>query len=360
MTGRSVDRGVVRALTDGRLALATGLMLVVLLGLGLAPTIAREETRDWVAYQQASERLANGQPLYVFDLASPDDEYYLYPPATAAVWAWFGSPEALLVIKIAALALVGTLALVAVPGRDQVRTRLAVAIALVAVALVAPPDQHDLVLGNVMALYVGTVALSFALPGWVGAVPLGVVLSLALKPVVGPYLLWLLLRRRGDLARTAVVAIVVSAVVALAVGPGRYVEYLTALPRMSVLAQLPTGNVGLTTISLPVAIAGVVLAYLATILAARRLGMPRSAAIAIAAGLLAQPTIGFNYVGLLIPAAVILWSADRAAGFVAFVTVPLTAIVSPPLSAAILIGLSFAPVSDWLGVRERGPQGAPA
>src|SRR5690242_8776200 len=90
MTGRSVDRGVVRALTDGRLALATGLMLVVLLGLGLAPTIAREETRDWVAYQRAADRLSGNQPLYAFDPASPYDEPYLYPPATAAVWRWFG------------------------------------------------------------------------------------------------------------------------------------------------------------------------------------------------------------------------------------------------------------------------------
>jgi hypothetical protein len=265
----------------------------------------------------------------------------------------------LLVLKMAALALVGTLATIVLPGRHQLRTRLAVAAVLIVVAVIAPPDQHDLVLGNVMALYVGAVALSVAVPGWVGAAPLGLVLALALKPVIGPYLVWLLLRRAGDFARTAAVAVVVTAAVALVVGVGRYGEYLAALPRMSILAQLPTGNVGLTTISLPVAVAGVAVAYVVTFAGARRLVIARSAAVAIAAGLLAQPTIGFNYVGLLIPAAVTLWSADRVAGFIAFVTVPVAAIISPPFSAGIMIGLSFAPISDWLGISEPSPRRVP-
>ena len=44
-------------LTDGRLALVAGLALLAILTVGLAPTILREQTRDWIAYEQAAERL---------------------------------------------------------------------------------------------------------------------------------------------------------------------------------------------------------------------------------------------------------------------------------------------------------------
>src|SRR6476646_2863597 len=91
--------------TNGRLAFAAGLTILAILAIGLLPTILREQTRDWIAYEQAADRLANGEPLYVFELDNPDKEYYLYPPPTAAIWAAVGSPEGLLAIKV--LALVG-------------------------------------------------------------------------------------------------------------------------------------------------------------------------------------------------------------------------------------------------------------
>jgi hypothetical protein len=196
----------IRPLADGRLALLAGLTLVVILGIGLLPTLLREQTRDWIAYEQAAERLTAGQPLYVFTLATPDDEYYLYPPLTAAIWAAIGSPVGLFVLKLAALASVGALALVVEPAADR-RRRWAVAIGLAVAAIVAAPDLHDLILANVMAFYIGAVAVSLARPGWLGSSILGVVLAAALKPVIGPYLLWLALRRRGDFVRTGVVAV---------------------------------------------------------------------------------------------------------------------------------------------------------
>jgi hypothetical protein len=331
----------IRPLADGRLALLAGLTLVVILGIGLLPTLLREQTRDWIAYEQAAERLTAGQPLYVFTLATPDDEYYLYPPLTAAIWAAIGSPVGLFVLKLAALASVGALALVVEPAADR-RRRWAVAIGLAVAAIVAAPDLHDLILANVMAFYIGAVAVSLARPGWLGSSILGVVLAAALKPVIGPYLLWLALRRRGDFVRTGVVAVGVSALCAIVIGPGRYLEYLVALPKMSVLADLPTGNVGLSTISREVALVGVVIAYGMTVVAALRLDLRRAAAVAIAAGLLAQPAIGFNYAGLLLPAVIILWAGNRIAGFVASLTVPIVTVISPPIAAVIVIGLAFA------------------
>ena len=336
---------------DGRLAVVVGLSFVTILGIGLIPTVLREGTRDWIAYDQAANRLVSGEPLYVFTLPTPDDEYYLYPPPTAALWAVFRSPELLLALKLAALAAVGGMVAL-VPDLSR-RERIALGVILAGIALVALPDVHDLVLGNVMALFVGAVALSLARPGWLGSVPLGLVCAVALKPVIGPYLLWLFVCRRGDALRTVAAGLVASVVCAAIIGPGRYLEYLTALPRMTVLADLPTGNVGLTTISRELAVAGVVVAYVVTVVAAARLDLRRSAAVAVAAGLLAQPTIGFNYAGLLIPAVVVLWTGDRVAGLAACLVVPLTTIVSPPLAAVEIIVLAFSGLRDRLGAQRR-------
>jgi hypothetical protein len=351
--------GFGRATRDGRMAILVGLTVVGVLAIGLLPTILAEGTRDWIAYEQAAERLATGQPLYVFHLATPDDEYYLYPPLGAALWRFAGSPEALLVLKIAALTLCGTLAFVVAPTANRTRM-LIIGACLVVAALVAPSDIHDLVLANVMAFYVGAVALSLARPGWVGAIPLGLVCAAALKPVIGPYLVWLLIRRRADFGRVVAVGLVASVACAIAIGPQRYVEYLTALPQMSVLSDLPSGNSGLSRFSRELALVGLVVAYVAAATASLRLDPWRSAAVAVAAGLLAQPALGFNYAGLLLPSVVALWVADRPAGFVAIGLAPILAVVSPPLAAAFVIALAFRGELSRVVARSPGPTRAPA
>ena len=58
---------------------------------------------------------------------------------------------------------------------------------IVAGALLWPPNLHDLVLGNVMALYVGALSVVVARRGWLGAAPLGIVLALAAKPAILPF-----------------------------------------------------------------------------------------------------------------------------------------------------------------------------
>jgi hypothetical protein len=345
-------------LTDGRLALAAGLTLLAILAIGLLPTILREQTRDWIAYEQAAERLASGEPLYVFELANPDREYYLYPPPTAAIWAAAGSPEGLLAIKVIALICVAALMVVVAPSASR-WNRWVASGALAAAAVLAPSDLHDLILGNVMALYVGAVAISVARPGWLGSGVLGTVCAVALKPVIGPYLLWLAFRRPRDFVRTLAVGLAVSIGFAIVVGPGRYVEYLEALPRMSVLVGLPSGNVGLSAISPALALVGVAFAYLATIWAGLRLDPGRGAALAIAACLLAQPSIGFNYAGLLLPAVVMLWSADRLAGFVAILATPILAVVSPPVASIVVMTLAAVRLGERLGFVMSAPSATP-
>jgi hypothetical protein len=314
-----------------------GLILVGVLGIGLIPILLQETVRDWVAYEQAADRLRGGVPLYVFHLATPVDQYYLYPPAGAAVWALAGSPFSLAMLKILALGLVGTLALLVVDRSRPWWERVGVTAGFIAVAAIAPPDVHDLILGNVMVLYVGTISASVAVRGWRGAVPLGILLAIAAKPLVAPYLVWMVLRRRRDFGKVLATALAVSLATAFLIGFGRYEEYVRAIPQMGVIADSDWG-VGLGRVSTTAAIAGIVAAFAMTFVASRRLDVERSAAVAIVAGLIAQPTIGFNYFGLLIPAVVVLWARDRIAGAIAVVAVPLLT-VSVPLGAVVAVAV---------------------
>ena len=148
-----------------------GPLLLLIAGVLLAsalvalPVLLKETTRDWTAYEQAAGRLATGAPLYVWELATEDDEYYLYPPGMAAAWSIAGSPQLLVAAKLLALLAVGVLAplVVADPSRRRVASVL-----LAAGAVVWPPNLYDLVLGNVMALYVGATAVAIARRGWLG------------------------------------------------------------------------------------------------------------------------------------------------------------------------------------------------
>ena len=203
-----------------------------------------------------------------------------------------------------------------------------------------------------MALYVGAVSVAVARRGWTGAVPLGLVLALAAKPAVVPFLIWLVLRYPRDAGRVVLVAAAASLAVAAAIGPGRYLEYLAALPQMTTVARDFTGNVGLVTVSPIAAYVGIGVAWVVAALAGWRLDLRRGAAIAIAAMVLAQPTIGFNYAGLLLPAMALLWGRDRIAGTAAFVIGVPVMLVAPWAAAGLVIGLAFlswwrAPASEF-------------
>lgn len=308
-----------------------GLVAVVVLVVA-GPILFAETTEDWRAYEQAAGRLAAGGPLYVWELADTSQEYYLYPPPMAALWGIGFTWQALLVVKVVALAGVGSL--VAGPGP----WRPAVAGVLVAVTLISAPVLHDLILGNVMALYVGAVALALARPGWIGAAPLGALIAIAAKPAIGPVLLWMLLVRRGQFVKAFIAGLATTAVFVLWLGVGRYVEYLEALPRMAVLATPFTGNVGTAALSRELGLAGVIVAYLWTGIAAWRLDARAAAVVAVSMTLLAQPTIGFNYAGLLIPGVVVLWGLHRPAATVHAALLPLIALATPVGAAFALAG----------------------
>jgi hypothetical protein len=330
---------------SGRASFAVALAIVGMLAADFLPTILAEGTRDWIAYAQAADRLAVGELLYIWELATPDDEYYLYPPPAAAIWGLGLDPQLLLLLKLASLA-VGMAALAgaaAVPRGSRVGgVAAASATAFFVLALLFAPNIHDLVLGNVMVFYVAALAASVARPGWAGAVGIGLVGAIVLKPLLGPYLLWLLLRRRADFAKAFIVGAATSLGFALLMGSGRYVEYLQSLPEVRALAVTFTGNLGTITISPLAAVVGVVAAYALTGMAAARLPILGGSAVAVGAMLFAQPTIGFNYAGVLMIGVVALWAHDRRLGIWVATAGGCALLLSPLLAAAVLVIGGFA------------------
>jgi hypothetical protein len=209
-----------------------------------------------------------------------------------------------------------------------------------------------------MAIIAAAVALSLARPGWSGSGALGIVAAVALKPTIGPYVLWLLIRRRDSFARAFAAGLATTLVFVLLLGPGRYVEYVQALPKTAVLAAPFTGNLGLSAISPLAGLAGIVVAYAWTLAAAIRLDERAAAVVALAMTQLAQPTIGLNYAVLLIPGVIVLWAVDRRAAVAMAVGLPIVVIVSPVLAAVMLAGA--ATVSALVSGRGETRRFAPA
>jgi len=320
-------------------AVAIGLALAVV-AVAAIPVLLLERAEDWRAYAEAATAIRSGTPLYIWttypDIRSFGQHAYLYPPPLAAIWAVGLTPESFLVLKAIGLG-ASTWALARATGAAG---WLAVVIA--ALAVTSPPAIHDLVLGNVMVIVAAAVCLSLARPGWLGSGTLGVVCAVALKPTIGPYIVWLLLRRRDSFVRAFAAGLATTLVFVLVLGPGRYVDYVQALPKTAVLAAPFTGNLGLSAISPLAGVAGIVVAYTWTLAAAIRLDERAAAVVALAMTQLAQPTIGLNYAVLLFPAVILLWGVDRRAAIAMAVVLPIVVIVSPVLAAVLLAGAASA------------------
>jgi hypothetical protein len=312
---------------------AVGIVLL-LVGVVVAPILMLERAEDWRAYAEAADSLRSGAPLYAWttfpDIRSYGLHAYLYPPPLAAIWAIGLSAPSFVVVKVVAFAV----AIWLLARSLGAPTLIAAAIAVAGVT--SSPAIHDLALGNVMLLFGAAVAFALASPGWLGSSALGAVCAIALKPAIGPFVLWLVVRRRSSFAKAFVAGLVTTAVFAVVVGPGRYFEYIQALPKTAVLAAPFTGNLGLAAISPVAAVVGIVLAYVWTIAAAALLDERRAAIVALSMTQLAQPTIGLNYAVLLIPALVLLGAIDRRIALALAVLLPFVVILSPILAAVLL------------------------
>jgi hypothetical protein len=280
----------------------------------LGPTIFNEGMRDWAVYRDAGQRLAAGAPIY---LSAAGAYLFTYPPATAAIWSIGLTPAIWLLAKVVAL-----IALAAVIGWP-------LGIPAVVLLLLTPSLEHDLVLGNFTTFYCLALSWSVLRPGRAGSIALGILLAIAVKPVIGPYLLWLLLVRRSDFGWVLLAGGVATAIVATTIGPGIYIDYLVTLPRASVMATAWSGNIGLAGISPLLGTIGVAASYVVAILAARRHSVP----LVIGALMLAQPSYGVAYGLLLVPAVVVIYRERQALGIGLAAGLPL------------LLGLAYAPVA---------------
>jgi hypothetical protein len=280
----------------------------------LGPTIFTEGARDWTTYRDAGQRLAAGAPIYV---SSAGALQFVYPPAMAAIWSLGLTPAVWLLAKVLAL-----VALAGVIGWP-------LGIPAIVLLLLTPSLEHDLVLGNVMTFYCLALCWSALRPGRTGSMALGLVLAIALKPVIGPYLLWLLLVRRSDLGWVLLTACAASAIVATMTGPGIYIDYWVTLPRASEFAAAWPGNLGLAAISPLLGTVGVAASYAVATVAARRHSLP----LVIGALMFAQPSYGVAYGLLLVPAVVLIYRERQALGIGLAAVLPL------------LLGLGYAPLA---------------
>ncbi len=209
-----------------------------------------------------------------------------------------------------------------------------------------------------MTVYLGALCVLIARPGWLGAIPMGLVLAAAAKPVVGPILLVIAVLRPRDAGRVVAVALVATAVCAVIVGPGRYLEYFAVLPQIpGSLDAFEEGNLGLGRLSPVAAAIGLVAGYGLAIWAALRLDPTRAIVIGLAACLLAQPTVPFYYGVLLVPALMLLWRVDRAGALAGAWAGSLLAFISPVAAGVALIALAVRPVSTPDRGRVDAPDG---
>jgi hypothetical protein len=313
-------------------------IVLVAIDVTLVPYVLREGATDWAAYDYASGLLDLNQNPYAWasapDIRAITTYPYLYPPPLAWIWGLGLNPQLWLTVKVASLAGLGAFA-----WRYAATTpvRLALAAVLVVLALATPSVVHDLVLGNVMVLYLGAIAVVCAYPErrW-AVVPLGILIAIAFKPLVATIVVWLLVRERARFFDLVGVAVGLTIVFALVIGPSVYIDYLIALPKLGGLAQPFSGNLGLSGISQPLALAAIPLALAWAAFAAWRLVREAGLATAVALTLLVQPTLGFNYACLLIPALILLWRVHRPTGLIVALLALIASPISPPLAGLIV------------------------
>ena len=121
---------------------------------------------------------------------------------------------------------------------------------------------------------------------------------------------------------------------------------LVALPKLGGLAQPFNGNLGLSGVSPALAIAAIPIGLVWAGIAAWRLTPAAGLATAVGLTLIVQPTVGFNYASILIPAVILVWRLDRLAGLLAALAVGILSLVSPP-GAGVIVAL----VATGIGLR---------
>jgi arabinofuranan 3-O-arabinosyltransferase len=319
---------------------------------------------DLTPWLQAARDLLNGEPLY-------DDERFLYPPGSALLglpFALLGDYEARLVVRLllAASVVAGTLLSARLFGLSPMTWGASLALLVV---VCSPPFHWGLLLGNIGLVLLLTLAATFLALALDRPILAGLVLgaSLALKPVLAPVLVVLLIDRRWRaLVSTLVVASAITLVgLLLAVDAGAFAsttvpfllggqDEVTGESNASILGlALQYGVDGAAVVALRVAVLAVALAATWWMLRDDRGEVERlsdASALALVGAFLGLSVAFDHYAVLLVPLAIaaalgrsrtlgtLLWPA-LAVVFLAF---PLPGVLDRFWTPSEYMGLVYA------------------
>jgi Glycosyltransferase family 87 len=227
-------------------AAIVGLGLSALVGLTALsvdlPNLARTvPSADWAIdghrHLAAAAAVIAGHDPYLIDgfLYSPLGAWAMVP------FASLGTPQGLALFFVARLAL---LLWFLYDATRSWTPPARIAAALLVLTWVFLLD--DLWMGNVSILILCAVWVSISRDRVAAGIPLGIVLATVAKPLLIPFLLWMLVYRRRGLAGALVSAGVVTALAVVVIGPATYVAYLGALTTASRTIWDFPGNLGLS------------------------------------------------------------------------------------------------------------------
>jgi hypothetical protein len=321
-----------------RLAWFGAVAFVAIFGIGEFTSWIRESIAapSWWAIDfdlvlDAGRRLAAGAPLYA-------DPKFLYPPLAALAaqpllgFDAFAVSLAYVALKLG-LACGGAAALT---GSWNLGSRC---LALVGLVL-SLPFLHDVFLGNANVVLVAAMALAaFGRPGPRSGVALGVAMAIFAKPLLIPFLLWLLVCRRRVLVGTIIAGLAATALGLVVAGLPAYRGWIEALVGGARYAAPFEGNHGVTALA-PAAwpiVAAVTAAGLLFVLLRRRSEV--SLVWAVTAGILLAPYAG-TYAAL--PVAIAMPFLGAASPWFALVVLAVSPIATthplPFYAAAIMLG----------------------
>lgn len=319
-----------------RLAWFGAVAFVVIFGLGEFTSWVVESIRatSWWALDldlvlDAGRRLVAGEPLYA-------DPKFLYPPlaAVAAVpflgFDAFAVSIAYVAAKLA-LAASGVLLLTrpwSLGGRVLAFMGLVFSL----------PFLHDVFLGNSNVVLVAAMALAaFGPPGRKSGIALGVAAAIFAKPLVIPFLLWLLVCRRNVFWGAVVAGVAATAIGMIIAGFPAYLAWIDALVAGGRYAAPFAGNHGVTAL-VPGAwpfVAAVTAAGLVFVLLRR--GPAVSLVWAVTSGILLAPYAG-TYAALPVAVAMPVIGVASPWFAVAIVAVSPIATTHPlPIYAVVII-----------------------
>ena len=239
-TGRTLGRAALIA------AAVVGLTFSVVVGLAAlavdVPGLVRSvPVGDWAVdgrrHLAAADALRTGADPYRVD-------GYLYSPL--GTWAMvpfaiLGTSAGLVAFFVVRVALLLWFLADSTTGWAPLR-RLAAGLVVVTWVFVL----DDLWMGNVSILIVCATWLAISRDRVPAGIPLGIVMATVAKPLLLPFLLWLLVYRRRGLAGALVTAAAVTLLATVFLGPASYLAYLGALATASRTVWVFPGNLGLS------------------------------------------------------------------------------------------------------------------